>query len=126
MVSEVLRNAVIKQSGGLESWNEDKQYIAEGQIMGGFHGWIYYHETCAFTEANEIEIKKLLNEKAEEFGISSAEMLSNFNCLNDVSVSEAEQYLMGLMGDDHELHTSIQNALAWFAAEETARAEVNR
>ena len=43
-----LIRATIKQFGGFESFKESAQDVASYGISGGFHGFIYHCDTCAF------------------------------------------------------------------------------
>lgn len=84
----------------------------------GFGGFIYYSETCKFFDDNKRLIIKQLQEQAQDIGCPSiTDMVCGFNCLKDcVNTWEVENVLM--FDDDED--TTIKNALAWYALEETA------
>ena len=96
----------------------------------GISGFIYYHETCAFFRRHKKEIVKKLIDQAHDIGYGSAiESVMDFNCLKKMDITEDEigLVLYGTFTDkeDEEEHdgilTLIENALAWYALEETAR-----
>lgn len=110
-----LDRAVIRQLGGRESLAD----IANCGIDGGFTGFIYYTDTVAFFKRNRKEICELVKSMADEFGQSPMEFVASFNCLkgNDWE-REIGECLYGRVSADNY---TVPNALAWFAAEETAR-----
>jgi len=91
--------------------------IANYGIDGGFSGFIYYSDTVAFFDANKDEIIEHAKEQASDFGVGVFEMISGFNCLNDVSQDEVAEAIYS----DTDDSTYVRNALAWYAAEEAAR-----
>ena len=86
----------------------------------GFSGFCYYTETCAFYRRHRKAINQWIMELAQEFGEDAVSMVVNFNCL------KSEEYRMdvgrclynGRLGDSM---TRVENALAWFALEESCR-----
>lgn len=124
-MNTLLNAAVIQQLGFDSLQDEDcKQTlsdIANYGIDGGFGSFIYYSDTCEFYDNNERLIKEALAEMACDFGQTAAELVASFGCLNgNYSVCEIDLFLMtGEETDDNG--TQLKNALAWFAAEETAR-----
>lgn len=121
-----LLRAVARQMGGWSEFRESASDIANHGIAGGFSGFIYYTETIAFYRKNRAAILDLLEQQAEELGMDPTEMVCGFNCLRtDDQKDRAElnrevwRTLGGRMGPDDYL---VANALAWYAAEEAARA----
>jgi hypothetical protein len=113
-----LIRSVIKQSGGFESFIESAQDIANHGIDGGFHGWIYYTDTCAFFKRNKSAILKLAEDQAFEQGM--LEMIQNFGDFrnNPISLDEVARAIYQGKG---EMCEQIQNVMAWYAAEEVVR-----
>lgn len=125
MVSLRLKRAVIKQLGN----EEDLFDIAEYGADGGYNGFIWHEETNRFYDNNAGAIDALVQEEADEFGMSPGEMVAGFRVLNgDFDPYEIDLFLEG-DGDDTELDdddiTVLKNALAWFALECVARDYVN-
>ena len=114
-----LVRAVIRQHGrGWEGWQESAPDIARYGIEGGFDGFFYYAETSPFAKRNRALIADCADSMANDMGESATKMVQGFGCLgSDFSEGEIGRCLYG-RGDD----TQILNALAWFAAEECARA----
>lgn len=79
--------------------------ICNHGISGGFSGFIYYSDTCAFYQANKDDIWELAYDQHEELGCRNIiEMIAGFGVAD--SVGGAEQF---------------ENLMAWYAAEEAAR-----
>lgn len=118
-----LQKEVIKQLGYEELDKDAAEQLdavmrCSAGAAGGFSGFIYYSETCKFYFDNKKFIIDQLQEDRDNLGESSiASMVSNFGCLKDVPLNEIE---LALMGFDTEYETTIQNALAWYALENTA------
>lgn len=116
-----LIRAVVKQLGGWKQFTESAPDISNHGIDGGFAGFIYHVDTCAFTKRNRATIAQLAEEQAEDFGQGVLEMIQSFRCIGpDFTTGEIARCLYG-RGDD----TTILNGLAWYAAEEVARAYVD-
>jgi len=114
-----LIRAVIRQSGGWQSFQESASDIANHGIIGGFSGWVYYNETCAFYAKNQNLIVKLAERQADEYGYQSAQdIVKGFHSL-DATLSEIGHTLYGTK---RQHDTQVANALAWYAAEEVASA----
>ena len=121
-INPKLIRAVIRQSGGWKSFQESAPDISKHGISGGFSGWIYYTETCQFYAKNQSSIIKLVECQSDEYGYHSAQdMISRFRSL-DATISEIGYTLYG---NKSQHDTQVANALAWFAAEEIARAFVD-
>ena len=116
-IPESLVRAVVKQMGGWESFKESAPDISRNGIDGGFHGFIYYSDTIAFTKRNRKEILEMAVDQANDFGMGLVEMIKGFNCLKGATEAEI---IDGLAGSSEE--TQVPNALAWYAGEEVARA----
>ena len=116
--SDLIR-AVIRQSGGWIDFQEKAPDISKHGIAGSFSGWIYYTETCQFYAKNQNLIVELLEYQANEYGYHSAQdMVNGFRSL-DATLSEIG-YTLYCNNRPHDIQ--VANALAWFAAEEVARA----
>ena len=117
-----LIRAVIRQSGGWQSFQEIAPDIGKHGIAGGFSGWIYYTETCELYAKNQASIVKLVEYQSKEFDYHSAQdMVKSFRSL-DATLSEI---CYTLHGNKRQHDTQVANALAWFAAEEVARSFVD-
>lgn len=119
-IPDKLIRATIRQFGGWEAFKEQAQDVYSHGIAGGFGGFIYYTDTVAFTKQNKSEILLLATDMAEQLdegGIIS--FLSGFNCLKGYTQEEIANGLFNPRSDEQMI---IYNALAWFAAEEVARA----
>lgn len=117
-----LIRAVVRQSGGWESFCEMAPDITNHGIDGGFHGWIYYNETMAFTRKNKAAILEALKNLADDLGEGMLEMVRGFGVFKndkDITVDNIARAIYQGKGD---YSTQVLNVLAWFAAEETARA----
>jgi hypothetical protein len=127
-----LQSAVINQLGytneDLEEGNEDLiatlRAICSHGIDGGFSGFIYHNETSKFFRENRSIIIESAKDLADDLGGWGAgtegmlEMIAGFNCISgDYTNDEIDE---ALWNDDSE-NVSVQNAMAWFAAEEVAR-----
>ena len=131
-----LVRAVLRQLNG--DAKESLSDIARHGVDGGFHGFIWYKDTVAFFKRNRKDIVALVHGMAEDRGENPVEMVIRFNCLvgsqydRNTETAKNEQKVFGeyypsvgrclyggrLTDDD----TQVANALAWFAAEEVARA----
>ena len=115
-----LVRAVIRQSGGIESFAEDAENITNHGVNGGFHGWIWYTDTVAFTKRNKAAILELCKDTAESMGADNIySLIASFGCAKGYSAEEIAEAIHNSRSEDR---TTIYNCLAWFAAEEVARA----
>lgn len=122
-----LIRAVVRQIGGMEAARENFPDIRSHGIDSGFHGFIYYYQqdgsgTVDFFKRNRKAIVELVERMADDLGESPVGIVAKFRC---VEISPATMRSIGrclyggrLTDDD----TQVANALAWFAAEEVARA----
>ncbi len=133
-ISKDLINAVIRQlSCDKDEIEGTMRDIRRGGIDGGFHGFIYYHETLSFFRRHREKIIDLVKDRASQFGDNPVDFVCSFNCLGGRNGS-------GNPSDWHEAVARclygrlpartgrvdgidlVANALAWFTAEEVARA----
>ena len=119
-----LKNAVLEQLGidpeAMEEYDRGVLCsITEHGIDGGFHGFVYNSETCAFYDANMRQILELLRELSDEMGETMAQCVSSFNCVDDTPADVEEFFVF--QHENRDCDTNLKNALAWFAAEEVAR-----
>ena len=83
------------------------QDIANHGADAGFHGFIYYHETCDFYDANQELIWEALCDDAEaSFGSTPMQIIAGFT-----------SYITSDM--------SLKNVLAWYALERAANEVTN-
>lgn len=116
-----LIRAVVRQSGGWQSFQDMAPDIVNHGISGGFSGWIYYTETCQFYAKNQSVIVALVEQQATEYGISPIDFVVSFRCLD---ADDEPNGGKTLYGNKRQHDTTIANALAWFAVEEVARSFV--
>jgi len=118
-VDSNLVKAVIRQSGGWRDFQEIALDVANYGVAGGFSGWIYYTETCEFYAKNQQLISDLVESQANDYGYQSAqELVKGFRNL-DATMSEIGYTLYGTK---RQHDTCVANTLAWYIAEEVARA----
>ena len=118
-IDHALIKAVIRQSGGWDAFQKQALDIANYGIAGGFSGWTYYNETCAFYAKNQKLIVDLAEKQADEYDYASPQdMVKSFRHL-DATLSEIG---LTLYGTKRQHDNYVANALAWYAAEEVARA----
>lgn len=117
-----LIRAVVRQFGGFDSFKESTQDVNNHGISGGFHGFIYYSDTCAFYARNRKDIGVLCRQMADELDEGLIEMINDFNCLRlDSCENYLEEIGKTLYGNKSQHDTQVANALAWFAGEEVCR-----
>ena len=117
-----LIRATIKQFGGFESFKENAPDVTNYGISGGFGGFIYYCDTCAFYAKQRKNIITVAQSLAEDIGENLIEMVNSFNCLRlDDGDSYMQEIGETLYGNKSQHDTQVANALAWFAAEEVCR-----
>jgi len=87
-----------------ENYEDDElEDIAKYGAQSGFHGMIYYHETSKLYDKYHQDIWTMINEDADDMGLSAIEMISSFNGGKDVY-------------DDK----TFKNLLVWYSAERVA------
>ena len=116
-----LIRAVIRQSGGWSDFQDMAPDIANHGVSGGFSGWIYYSETCAFYAKNQGVIVALVEQWANDSNMSPIDFVAGFHCFDADKPSVGKT----LYGTKRQHDTQVANALAWFAAEEVARSFVD-
>ena len=109
-----LIHAVVRQSGGWQSFQEIAPDITKHGIAGGFIGWIYYAETCQFYAKNQSTIVELIERVSDEYGHHSAQDMVKSWRSCDAKLSEISYTLYG---NKSQHDTQVANALAWFAVE---------
>lgn len=120
-----LIRAVVRQMGGWKSFSGSAADICRGGIDGEFNGFIYTRETVQFALRNITAIRTMAGEQARDMALGTVEMIQGFGCFRHDSQS-ADNVGFALWGT-HTLdtaledHSTILNALAWYAAEEVAR-----
>lgn len=120
-----LSRAVIKQFGRWVDWKESASDIANYGAQGGVNGFIYHTDTIAFYEANKGNIHALARQMMDDFGGSPSlcDFVASFGCV-DLEAYEVEDVM--LEGKSSEDYTTVANALAWFALEDTATDYINQ
>ena len=116
-----LIRAVVRQSGGWDSFKEMAEDITNHGVGGGFHGWIYHSDTVPFAKRNKAAIMEMAKSMADDLGETLYRMIGGFNCLK-MGEGEVAEAIHNPRSDDR---VQVFNALAWFAAEEVARSYVN-
>lgn len=114
-----LRAAVVKQLGGWPAFIEAAPDIADHGVDGGFHGFIYHSDTVEFAWKHRREIISQLLQAAEELGMDAAQLVVSFKCLNREYTANDIIRELTIPGRD-KLDAIVWNALAWYAAENTA------
>jgi len=89
-------------------------------IGGGFGGFTYYDDTVKFFKAHKKAILSLLKAMSEDLGEGMFELVAGFNCLSSAGkpLYTVDEIAEAIYADSGECAHIIQNALAWFAAEE--------
>jgi len=109
-----LTRAVIRQTG-----RENLEDIARHGADSGFAGFTYYNDTVSFYKRNAKLIKERLEQDASDFGQGLLEMVGGFVCLKSYKLTSWE--VAEAINGRGEMAIQVQNALAWYAAEEIAR-----
>jgi len=121
-----LIRAVIKQLGGTDEFKQSAPDIMNNGISGGFHGFIYHAETVSFARRHRKQILAMADSMADDLGESSGyALIAGFNCLRDLKL-DGGQVAAAIYDPNHEDHTQVMNALAWFAGEEVSRAYADK
>lgn len=121
-ISEQLIRAVVRQSGGWESFCEHAADVMNHGADGGFHGFIYYTETVAFAKRQKAVILEMAKQMAADLGEDVYTMIGGFNCLK-IEPTEAAEAIHNPRSQDR---TQVFNALAWYALEEVSRSYADR
>jgi hypothetical protein len=110
-----LIRAVVSRIG-----KESIEDVINHGIDGGFGGFVYHSDTTKFFRKYRADIIRMAGEMSSNMGEDMLEMIRNFNCLghDDYSVDDIARAIYQGKG---EMVDQIQNAMAWFAAEEVCR-----
>ncbi|MFA6080737.1 MAG: hypothetical protein WC753_04675 [Candidatus Gracilibacteria bacterium] len=85
----------------LENYEYDEVVnINQHGMVAGFAGLTYYSETCAFYDTHKDEIWDMLNEDADDQGVTIMELIASFNGQKNVGS-----------------HDQFKNLLTWYAVE---------
>ena len=118
-----LIRAVVRQMGGWETFANYAPDITRHGINSGFNGFIHYADTEPFTQHNKDAILELASSQAQELGYDSTfAMVRSFGCLKNETFSDADLFRAFCRGKNSPDAPNLLNALAWYAAEEVARA----
>lgn len=117
-----LIKAVKRQSD--YNWDDFQDYLKNVSnspcgAAGGFGGFIYYSETCAFWRRNRKIITERLNDLASDLGENTLQMVMSFGGVKDGDFSE-DEIGRALYGNYNSDFDQIYNVFAWFALEEVA------
>ena len=112
--------AVSRQIGGWESFTESAEDIRNHGAGGGVSGFTWYTDTVKFYRNNRKTILAVAESMADDLGEDLLSLVAGFNCLRQYKLTnnEVAQALYMSKGD---MLDQVQNAMAWFALEETAR-----
>lgn len=117
-----LIRAVIRQMGGWETFTGYAPDITRHGIDGGFNGFIYYADTLPFAKRNSAAIAEMAASQADDFGTPVLDMVRSFGCFRQSPPDFASISTALYGGRAQEETDTVLNALAWYAAEEVARA----
>jgi hypothetical protein len=112
-----LIRAVISQVGGWGCFKDAARDVTNHGADGGFSGFTYYTDTCAFFTRNKSAIIETAENMASDLGESLYKMIAGFNCLK-ISEGEAAE---GIHNARSKHAMQVRNALTWFALEEVSR-----
>lgn len=119
-----LTRAVVKSLGGMEEARSAFRDVVAHGADGGFRGFVFYDETCAFFRRHRKVIVERLEEDAEAFGVTVEEMISQLRSLEECSpldLSRAIRRALCGLKSENFTQTLVENALAWYALEEVSR-----
>lgn len=118
-INPTLIRAVVKQLGGIESFNQSYSDVCNHGISGGFSGFIYYCDTVQFAKKHKKAILELAKHQCWEIygNTDLVRFFAGFNCI-DLTENEISDFLLF---NNKENETEIYNALAWYVGEEVCR-----
>lgn len=88
-INAKLIRAVVKQSGGWDSFKESARDMAYA-IDGGFSGFTWYADTVPFFQRHRSAIMETLYQEASDLGEDVITMIQNFGCFrNDKPSADA-------------------------------------
>lgn len=114
-----LQRAVIRRMGGGREAIETAIEAGRHGADAGWPGFTYYTDTVSFYKRHRSDIMDMLAEMADSMGETPSAVLAGFRCLRDAGIDDPMAVLANPRSDDY---TTVANALAWFALEETGRA----
>lgn len=118
-----LIRAVVRQMGGWETFSNYAPDINRHGINGGFNGFIYYSDTEPFAARNKDAILELASSQAQEMGHDSTlAIIRAFGCFKGDRLTDCDLMRALCKGQNPKNGPNILNGLAWYAAEEVARA----
>ena len=120
-ISAKLIRAVSRQLGSWEYFTESAEDIRNHGADGGWNGFIWYDDTRKFYRRNRAAILALLESLADDLGEDLLSLVAGFNCLRTYKLTQNE-VAQALYLSKGEWVDTVQNAMAWFALEEVARA----
>ena len=120
-ISAKLIRAVSRQIGSWEYFTESAQDIQNHGADGGWNGFTWYTDTCKFYRRNRAAILAMLESLADDLGEDLLSLVASFNCLRQYKLTQNE-VAQALYLSKGEWVDTVQNAMAWFALEEVARA----
>lgn len=116
--------AVVQDQLGSDDENElieTLRNVTIGGANGGFNGFTYSVECAEFYRANRPAIRKLLTERADDYGSGSlAKMVQGFACLKGSGLTEDEINEIIYTDEPHELREIVIDAICWFVLEDLA------
>ena len=116
-----LIRAVVKQSGGWNSFQEMARDVATHGADAGFSGWIYYRETMEFFRKNRKVVLEYAEEMAQDLGEPMLSMIQGFGIFRDAPIDTQDLAKALYAGKGPEVAT-VYNVMSWFSLEEVARA----
>lgn len=118
-IDGALIRATVRQIGGWAEFKARAGDVTAHGANGGFSGFIYYVDTCAFYARNRAAIAEAVEHLADDLGEDAVELVRNFNCLR--GSCSVEEVALTMYGTPRQHDTTTANALAWFALEEVCR-----
>jgi len=120
-----LIRSTIKQFGSWDYFKGSASDIVNHGADSGFSGFTYYGDTVPFAKRNKKAILASLLRLANDLGEPGAyTVIAGFNCLKESSIN-VDGVVEAIHNPNHEDHSIVMNALAWYALEEVARAVVD-
>ena len=120
-MSAKLVKATVKQFGGINVVKQVCQDISNHGINSGFDGFIYNTDIVKFSQRNKKRILDAIQNQAKELGYRDGfHAMMEFKCLREIDI-DCFELTHALSHENHEMHTTIMKALAWFVGEELCR-----
>ena len=116
-----LIRAVVKQSGGWDSFQEMAKDVAEHGADQGFSGWIYYRETMEIFRKNRKAILGYAEEMAQDLGETMLSLIQGFGIFRNSPIDTQDLAKALYTGKGDEV-IRVYNVMSWFALEEVSRA----